>query len=232
MNNAPLIPNSTLGDLCAAAYWQTNLFDTIIAHQDKNACYIGIKKYDNCIVAACRGSDDFQDWWHDFYRLALMERDPDLGPIHPGGIIGVRAALAALVPLIDRPLVITGHSLGAMHAADLAALYIVHHGPVAKYLTLGPPRPGAGTIKNLLSEIPDASAWQNLHDIVACVPFAIPGLEPYCEPIQISKLAVEPPPENEWPLDIAPHHCQLYNKGLHDLDGTQVPAWMPPIGND
>jgi hypothetical protein len=233
MGDATLIPDSTLGDLCAATYWQTAIFDQIIAAQDDNACWIGIKKYDNFIVAACRGSDDLEDWWHDFLDLAIMHEDPDLGPVHPGGIVGVREALAALVPLIDRPLAITGHSLGAMHAANLAALLTLRHGqPVMKYLTLGPPRPGGIKIKQILSSIPEKSAWQNMDDLVALVPVLLPPFELYVEPVALSHMSVPPPVENDWPGNIAPHHCQLYNKGLHDLDGTQVPAWMPAIGSD
>lgn len=227
-----MISNAQCADLAAACYWQTNLFDQIIAHEDKNACWIGVKKYSDFMVAACRGSDNFTDWWHNFYRGALMESDPDLGPVHPGFLIGVRQALAVLAPQVDRPLVIIGHSLGAGHAADLAALHILHHGPVAKYLTLGPPRPGGIRVKQILSAIPDATAWQNMDDLVAQVPLYLPPIELYVEPVPLSSLNEPPPPENDWPGEIAPHHCQLYVQGLHKLDGTPVPTWMPPISKD
>jgi pimeloyl-ACP methyl ester carboxylesterase len=210
------LTDSDLCNLCAACYTDPSQFDTIISHQDKDAVWIGVKKYPNIMVAVCRGSITFLDWWHDFMRVALMVHDDDLGMVHPGFLIGIRSALSVLEPMIDKPLIITGHSLGAAHAFLLAALHILHGGTVVKITTFGPPRPGNWRVRTLLAQTP-GSSYRNGTDPVAEVPFDIPEIERYVEPFGLIPVNAPPPAGHEWGDILAWHHIQQYRTAMAKL---------------
>ena len=68
--------------------------------------------------------------------------------------------------------IITGHSLGAAHAAIFAALFTANNLPWKELVTFGCPRPGYQALRNLLCGRA-MTAYRNGHDVVPTVPRAI-----------------------------------------------------------
>jgi len=64
----------------------TKYFDDKAMH---GICY-GIYENSDTDYIIFRGSQSLTDWFRDFDHFALPLNDPDLGPVHPGAIVGMR----------------------------------------------------------------------------------------------------------------------------------------------
>ncbi len=207
-----MIDNLTCAKLCQACYWDTAQFDHII-QAGGDAVWAGVKLYPDCVAVAFRGSTTIEDWLHDFQTF--MVNDPDLGLVEQGFLVGVRDAHDQISPLVDRPLVVTGHSLGAAHAFLFAALQGLHKTPAAKVVTFGPPRPGGSTVRALLQDTPGFS-YKNGYDPVTDAPLDIPLVAPYIEPYPFIKLHAPPAENDPWGRYMGWHHIQNYVAALSE----------------
>ena len=178
---------------------------------DDGICW-GLKRLDGYDVFVLRGSATIEDWWRDFDFIGELDTHPVLGDVHAGFFDGMPEAWSAMQALLQQPLVITGHSLGAGRAAIVAGLAIASGVVPVRRIVFGEPKPGFQQLADLLSNVPAAS-YRNgndiSHDPVTDVPI---GLK-YVHPSALTDVSAQPPVLDPWgPL--AWHHMQLYRDAL------------------
>jgi pimeloyl-ACP methyl ester carboxylesterase len=192
---------------CYSTYWNTADFDHIL---NADNVWAGVKILPDKTVIAFRGSTTPQDWFRDFQ--AKMINDPELGGVEQGFFTGLQATLGAFEKVADlnKPVVITGHSLGAARALLFAAmlrLLNVH----CSATVFGSPRPGGLKLKYILSDVTIRS-FRNNSDPVTMVPVPLPDFE-YWHPIDFIQLNPVSVPDDTWIL-LKDHHIQNYIVGL------------------
>jgi triacylglycerol lipase len=133
-----------------------------------------------------RGTKIYQDWMSDLQSTPVrfewvFSGGPNIGEVHTGfgnrlsdGLDAMRSVLAGLG--LDKPLIITGHSLGGALAAMLGACFTVYEPilrPVSAVYTFGQPRIGlhdfCGTYDRILKG--KLVRFINNTDVVPQVPF-------------------------------------------------------------
>lgn len=173
----------------------------------KDDVHCAVYAVDNCDVIVFRGSVDATDWMRDFSAVPVYVSG--LGWVHDGFQQGMTDALAELLPVLtDRPVVVSGHSLGAARAYIAAGMLELSGNRPAACVVFGPPRPGFGALTRVLAPVP-TRGYCNEGDPVCDVPLAFdhPGVE-----IKIHEPAT---PGDPWgPLRC--HHIELYVQGAPD----------------
>jgi hypothetical protein len=185
-----------------------------------NGGYVGLTKRAGVVYVDWRGSTTPKDWLWNFEADPTM--DGSLGMLHKGFAKGVWAVQDTVTAQINSmPCVVRGHSRGAAQAAIFAGhLTVLKHAPL-RVVLWGCPRPGFSKLKELLAPIPVAS-YKNLNDPVTDVPFCLdlPGHAldlPYEHVRRFTQLTARPNViQAVWGL-LAPHHMELYAKGLEQL---------------
>ena len=194
-------------DLLVDLYGDQKAFD-FISNVDEVCA--GMKYYPDCTLIAFRGSTIFLDWIRDFQACMIQT---DIGRVEMGFYTGLKDTLAKLAPGIpkDKPVYVTGHSLGGGRAYLFAAL-LVKSGHHVIMTTFGAPRPGDGILKGILAPYP-ISAYKNGNDYVTDVPIPIHPLLPYEHPRDLIPVNSPPQDGDSWGV-LAYHHIQLYRKAL------------------
>lgn len=194
---------------------------------DVSGVYCSVKHFPNYSVICFRGSARILDFLRDFQ--GMMVPDPQLGGVDQGFVIGLRDVKAHMDNIIlgNKPVVITGHSLGAARALQFAGLWSLAGRPVTSIVTFGAPRAGGAKLKNILALIPIRS-YRNGSDPVCKVPFVIPIIDPYCESRDFIVLNEPPVKGDEWGPEIGWHHLfPNYGTGVQKLmkgnDDGQTP---------
>ena len=216
-------------------------------------------------VVVLRGSVTQQDWFRDFDALAdpfesderqletflhhlgfsiegAAEEHAFLGPVHPGFLAGMEAALAAMRPLLRENIIIAGHSLGAARAAILTGL-MVHDANLNKApaplacVTFGQPRPGFAKLAGVIASVPQRSYCNgngSLVDMITEVPIAF-GPENYVHPHPLTDVCEEPGAswKQQWGV-FAWHAMPLYLRALERcyglaLSGPDDVALLPAV---
>src|ERR1700722_10656049 len=136
---------------CAACYSSPAQFDAIYSGVASDDVWCGVKALEDCSVVAFRGSVCFLDWQRDLD--SVMIPDSELGGVERGFLSGVREVYQKIIPTLSllKPLVITGHSLGAARALIFAGLLTAAGTKPVRVVTFGSPRPGAEKLKFILS---------------------------------------------------------------------------------
>lgn len=203
-----------LAQTCWDLYFDTTKIDTVL---DIDGVCVGINHLPDASIICFRGSTTPEDWFRDFQ--AQMIYDTELSGVECGFIQGIRDIIgkrpAEAIP--QKPVYITGHSLGAARALIFAALETLKGLPVAGVTVFGPPRPGAQQIKDILASV-SVRCYKNRHDPVCDVPFNIPLFDPYTHVSDLIPVSVAPPPDDPWGL-LADHHMGLY---LDAMKAAQV----------
>jgi hypothetical protein len=105
-------------------------------------------------VIAVRGTDEYRDWLTNF---ELIFRPTPFGRVHQGYYRAATGFLPELLDVLpasgDRPLLVTGHSMGAAVAALLALALERAGRPVAALYTFGQPQTGLRDYHRAQSEI-------------------------------------------------------------------------------
>lgn len=134
-----------------------------------DGAYAAIKRVDGTDYVHLRGSVTGIDWILDFMNFAAPFVDPILGEIHPGARYGVQEIKPIIDDMCGPHVVFVGHSLGAMHAAQLAGYRVAADKPVDGLVMFGEPKPGGAQLSKILAGTPVQSfrnADKNGHDAV------------------------------------------------------------------
>ena len=197
-----MLSDPTIVDLAAATYDATADWDYL--YQTDNV-YCGVKNIGGFAVAAFRGSITPLDWLHDLEAVPFSTLD--IGMVHSGFYRGIPDAISAIMPNLKFPLIVTGHSLGAAHAALFGGVLTARGVPVCRIVLCGCPRPGFAALASILSGTPKAS-YKNRFDPVTDVP-----TDPPFEHIDIFKMVNVEPPTDDIDL-LADHAIFRYQQGV------------------
>jgi hypothetical protein len=167
-----MISDADLAQLCAATYADPPTLPVPMAGTDARITVMG-----DVQVVAFRGSVTAGDWARDFICLPVLEKDhPQLGLCHVGFLDGANGIMPALQSaLADKPVIITGHSLGGALALGVGALLACMGKPPLAIVTFGSPRFGGGKFVDALASI-DVRQYRRGNDPVPMLPFDVPPL--------------------------------------------------------
>lgn len=187
--------------LCEGIYSPVDpLFDTILTH---GGIVAGLKHQGGDTILAFRGSANIPDWLRDFECMPEYERG--LGWIDSGFYLDVQGFCKAVEPMIKGNLILTGHSLGAIHSVYTAANI-----RAAQLTVFGCPRASLGDeLSKIIAENgTQVTSFRNWADIVPTVPF---GYLPIIEPTTVYS---KPQPAN----DFEAHKIGRYVEAVTDPD--------------
>lgn len=171
----------------------------------------------DAIYVVFRGSASLQDWLRDLNCWAKPWVHSALGPVHPGFLLGIEQVahelsdrITALDPAGHKPVILTGHSLGAARATICAGMLIAKgllHNPLGR-IVFGEPRPSfrflADMLKyNLAQNVSYMAASERGHDRVTDLPFSFPP-EEFVHATPLIAVDVQPAPGD--PLGIFAWH--------------------------
>ena len=209
-----VIHDTYLAQLCQAAYDPETTWDakwtskSVYVYCRKVTEFNGEGSPKTTYIIVFRGSNNLTDWIDDLKFIPSWHKD--LGFCHAGFLEDMDVVVGEILALVDgRPLVITGHSLGAARACLLGALLTVLGVKPVSITVFGCPRPGFAKLRKVLQGggFPLRS-YQNLGDIVTTKPWFM-GL--YKDPIDFTEIQVF-----DWMDKVGniPHHgIHLYVKG-------------------
>jgi hypothetical protein len=207
--------DAAIAALCAEIYQPAAAaaFDHYDAGGDDGVCW-ALARLDGFDVVVLRGSITLQDWLRDIQALAMPSR---IGHVHSGFYAGMEQMWADLKPMLARPVIVTGHSLGAARAAVLSALMTVDGVPPVARVVFGEPKPGLVDLAQLITGISGRS-YRNgdgtHHDLITDVPFSFPP-EQYVHPTPIIPVYAAPGGDLFSSMGaFAYHHIDLYRTAL------------------
>lgn len=218
--------------LCCSLYQYPNFppasWDHYDSGDDSDAVCYGIIRWNGVCHIVLRGSTTFQDWIRDFYTVASPWGDSQLGPVHPGFLLGMRQVCGEIIPLLrdGEPISVDGHSLGAGRACILTALLTLAGKQPTYRVCFGEPKPGFQKLADILKPIP-AWSYRNAkpdgdwddYDLVTAVPFSFPP-EDFVHPAALTDVYAQPPENDPYGV-FKYHHMTLY---YQSLNGTTAPA--------
>jgi hypothetical protein len=178
----------------------------------------GLKHCVGVDVVALRGSATLRDWLRNICALADPLDGGELGPVHPGFMAGMRETWATIRPLLEQPVVVTGHSLGAARASILTALMTLDGFRPLRRVVFGEPRPGFAQLARIVgaagrSYCNSDDAERN-RDPVCDLPFSFPP-EEYVRATPLAFVSAPPTPQilaRLGPFSL--HDMSLYLKAL------------------
>lgn len=188
-------------------------WDHVIA---TDGAYTAIKRIDGISYVMFRGSTTFLDWVEDCFRVLNPLVDSDLGPVHPGFALGVRAVKDQLDALVGDKVIVVGHSLGAAHALLYAGYRVASGKPLNRVLVFGEPRAGGAQMAAVLAKTPIWSYRNqdvNGHDYVTDVPRGVPLVADYQHPRMFTDVSRSPAQNDAWGI-FRYHHFFLYGTAL------------------
>jgi pimeloyl-ACP methyl ester carboxylesterase len=169
---------------CARACADSYTRETIkVGHTE-----ILVVDHNNAVIIAFRGTDSAKDWLTDarFLRRTLCaEPNGDMVECHSGFMSKAGSVLVELFAQLrysvaDRPVFVTGHSLGGALAMLCALEMSRQKVDLAQIYTFGQPRVGNAAFKRLYErELPQTFRVVYQEDVVARVPHFPRVLDPY-----------------------------------------------------
>jgi hypothetical protein len=227
------ITDKDVADLCVAIYANPGssavTWDRFDDGKDSDQICWGVKVIEGCDVLVFRGSVTFEDWRRDFDPWADPFGHSQIGPVHPGFLLGLGQVLDEYREKASGKLLVAGHSLGAGRASILCGLAIVAGIVPVGRIVFGEPRPGFQKLADLLASIKESRSYRNgkfgtfEHDFVTDVPYRI-GLLQYVHPTPLIDVSALPPPDDQWGI-FAYHHMQLYAQAIA-RGATRPPATL------
>lgn len=220
--------DADLAALCGAIYdtMSGTGFDHFDLGADDGICW-AIKRLADVDVIVFRGSKTGLDWIRDFRAIDYITR---VGHVHLGFYDGMEHMWMECKPLLERPVIVTGHSLGAARASILTALMVADgHQPIAR-VVFGEPKPGFVDLAQVVNRVPGRSyrnGDERHHDLVTDVPLSIPPLQ-YVHPTPVIPVCARPEGDLFSRLGVlAWHHIPLYEAALRAVDNpTSKPKEM------
>jgi Lipase (class 3) len=214
------ITDKDIAELCLGIYTYpgTITWDHYDSGADSDEICWGVKVVEGTDVLVFRGSITFEDWRRDFDVWTNPFGHLQLGPVHPGFLLGVDQVLAEYRQAAKGPLFVAGHSLGAGRASVLCGLAIVAGVTPIGRVVFGEPRPGFAQLADLIKPISHSLSYRNgkpgtfEHDLVTDVPYYL-GLYKYVHPTALVDVSALPPLLDEWGI-FSYHHMQLYLQAI------------------
>lgn len=167
-----------------------------------NDIVYGINYTNDSTVLTFRGSVTGTDWLRDF-QFKLVD-DTELGLVEEGFLEGLKDIYNRIIEDIpkDKPLIITGHSLGAARAFLFAALLLKrgYNKDLLKLIVFESPQPGVSTLGDIVQVINPRSYKVN-DDIVCSTPFNTAVMK-YVQPVKQTQLQLALPQFTN------PHHIE------------------------
>jgi hypothetical protein len=183
-----------------------------------------LKKLPGFDLVVFRGSVSLQDWIRDFRAIAVPSR---IGHVHVGFFSGMEHAWADLRPLVNQPVIVAGHSLGAARAGVMCGLMVADGAAPVARVVFGEPKPGLMDFADRIKGVPGRS-YRNgddlHHDLVTDVPFSFPPLQ-YVHPTPIVPVCCRPNGDEFAQMGaFSWHHIELYETALAVLSGKEKAA--------
>ena len=167
-------------------------------------------------VIALRGSRVLEDFIRDIEGIEPMHVD-GVGTVGTGFYTGIEAFYAQLGIKAGDSIVLTGHSLGCVHAAYIARLAIMCGVKVEQLILFAPPRPGYLDFHAGLSAIESIEAFHNTEEIIGDIVPDFPSTLPDYPWVQFPLIKICAKPEGLGQLNpIDWHSCSLYWQGVPD----------------
>jgi hypothetical protein len=167
-----------------------------------------------------RGSLKFEDWVRDLMAIANPFTHSQLGPVHPGFLLGMPEAWAEIKAKSKGPFAIAGHSLGAARAAILAGLMSIEGLRPSKMFLFGSPKAGFAPLAERVRGL-ECESFRNgnalHHDLVTDVPVSCRA-EEYVEPFPLTTVIAPPASGDSWGF-FAWHHLELYRQAVAHATG-------------
>lgn len=165
-------PPATVKQVCES---QWRLSGTKFVQHGQTQCFVAA--HSDALIVSFRGTKEILDW---FTNLDMLERPTSVGSVHDGfyrAFTGVSARLESQIEQLgrDKPIVLTGHSLGGA-LATLAAAFWRGKYTIASVYTYGQPCVGFDSFQAFMN-VQLANRFYrfvNADDIVPRVP---PGYE-------------------------------------------------------
>lgn len=160
------------------------------------------------------------DWFcHDLCAFDAPVDHCKFGLLHAGFWWGMQDCYESIKKLAKPPYIVGGHSLGAAHTADMAAIMKDDGFPPLLIVQYAPPRAGGKQLAAYLADIPRVAYFNKTptgHDLVPTVPWTLPPLDAYCQIQGFTQICEEPPEHDPYgPLKY--HHFPLYQTGSDKL---------------
>lgn len=212
-----MITDAVLADYILALYHDFISFTHV---EETSGVFWGYIQDTNYDIFITRGSVNAEDWFRDISSetASALPKYEQLGLIPKGfslGLIDTKIAMAKYCR-DNKMKIFTGHSLGAAHAVELAAMFQSVDRCVAKIMVCGCPRPGTDKLCEILKDV-EIHNYRNHNDPVPNVPIPFPLVLPWCDiapRIMLEEPGTEPDP---WIL-LKDHHMELYKQGIAKLN--------------
>jgi hypothetical protein len=208
--------DADLVNIAAQIYDGAAGFDHYDDGEGDRICW-GLKHLESVDIVAFRGSITAHDWWDDVRADPILT---NIGTVHHGFHVGMGKLWDELRPMLSKPVVLTGHSLGAARADILAGLMLADGETPIRRSVFGEPLPGMADFAAFIGHIP-ASSYRNtsakhfLHDLVTDVPLRLLPPFDFVRPTPLTDICVEPTGDIfETHGLFAFHHISLYQQGV------------------
>lgn len=201
-----MISHLILAQLSSDIYASPDVFDKYWVADD---VIVGLKVVDGVNVIVLRGSLTAEDWLRDGCAVPVWHEK--LGFVHAGFMQGMDDVFTEVCKALDeKPIEITGHSLGGSRARDLAALFTVNKIQVQQLCTFGSPKPAFINLARIIQKSGMAHfSYRNRNDVVPTLPHLLPFWE-HTEPY----VALDAAPEVDNLEPLRDHSIALYIKAL------------------
>lgn len=201
-----MIPHLTLATLCNDIYAGQNGFDHYWVGDD---VVVGLKVVDGANVIVLRGSVTTEDWMRDGAAVPVWHAG--LGFLHAGFASGMDNVFTEICKVLDdKPIEITGHSLGGARARILTGLFAVNKIQVQQLCTFGSPKPAFINLARVIEKAGILhSSYRNRRDVVPTLPLFLPMWQ-HTEPWHV----VDAAPAEDNLQALRDHSCALYVKAL------------------
>lgn len=220
-----MISDLTLAQLCLTIYGLPGqppfVWDHFDDGKDSDGICWGIKRFPEADVIALRGSVTLLDWLRDLDVWANPFGHRDLRRVHPGFQLGMPQVWEEAKPMVgSRPVIVTGHSLGAGRASILAGIMTLDGKAPFARVVFGEPRPGYPDFCAIIADVPGRSYVNrddHGHDRVTDLPYWLPPLD-YMHPSPLISVRAAPSEEATGLLGLFRyHHMPLYVQALGAL---------------
>lgn len=189
-------------------------WDSVEEPRDDNGIRWGFARLPHNDLIVFRGTSNIQDAIKDLIAVALPFGHPQLGFVHTGFWQGMPQAFSVIKPMIKKPTIVAGHSLGGAHAAIFTGLLVLAGMAPAYLVTFGGPRAGYPKFASVISKV-NKCLYVNKRDIIPDLPIRL-AVEDYVDSGPRTWINISPTGfDKGWNWGpFAWHHMELYRAAM------------------